>query len=83
MCSLQRSPGSYWLVSPAQAQHLRCEAFAAGMKLVLGWLAHRLQIRALADLDDRLLDDVDITREAAEREIARSFWLTYARRHLK
>ncbi len=32
------------------------------------------QRHALADLDDRLLDDVGIPRSAAAREIAKPFW---------
>ena len=82
MCALQPSPTSHWIVSPAQAQHLRGEAFAGGISLVRRWLARRRQLRALAKLDDRLLADVGIAREAAQREIARTFWRTYARRHM-
>lgn len=32
------------------------------------------QRRALAKLDNRMLDDVAITREAAEQEIGKRFW---------
>jgi uncharacterized protein YjiS (DUF1127 family) len=74
---------STWIVSPAQAQHLRGEAFARGIEIVRGWIARRRQLRALAALDDRLLADIGVSRQAAEREIARTFWMTYARRHTK
>ena len=32
------------------------------------------QRQALADLEDRLLDDIGITREEAEREARKPFW---------
>ena len=42
---------------------------------VLGaWIERSRQRHALADLDNRLLDDVGITRSAAAREIAKPFW---------
>ena len=47
-----------------------------------GWLLGRLRgrfakyrsRRALAQLDDRLLDDVGITQNARQRELSRGFW---------
>ena len=47
-----------------------------------GWLLGRLRgrfakyrsRRALAQLDDRLLEDVGITQNARQRELSRSFW---------
>jgi uncharacterized protein YjiS (DUF1127 family) len=42
--------------------------------LIGAWIERSRQRRALADLDDRLLDDVGITRSAAAREIAKPFW---------
>ena len=47
-----------------------------------GWLLGRLRgrfakyrsRRALAQLDDRLLEDVGITQKARQRELSRSFW---------
>ncbi len=42
---------------------------------VLGaWIERGRQRRALAGLDDRLLDDVGIARCEAAREIAKPFW---------
>ncbi len=40
------------------------------------WRAYRTQrqLQALNELDDRLLADVGISREAAERELAKSSW---------
>ncbi len=42
---------------------------------VLGeWIERSRQRHALAGLDNRLLDDVGITRSQAAREIAKPFW---------
>ena len=39
------------------------------------WIERSRQRRALANLDDRLLDDVGISRSEATLEIAKPFWL--------
>jgi uncharacterized protein YjiS (DUF1127 family) len=38
------------------------------------WIERCKQRRALAELDDRLLDDVGLSREQARGEIAKPFW---------
>ena len=38
------------------------------------WCARSRQRRALADLDDRLLKDIGVSRSAAAREAAKPFW---------
>jgi uncharacterized protein YjiS (DUF1127 family) len=38
------------------------------------WFERRRQRRALAELDDRLLDDVGLSREQARCEAAKPFW---------
>jgi uncharacterized protein YjiS (DUF1127 family) len=38
------------------------------------WIERHRQRRALAELDDRLLKDIGITRPEADREIAKPFW---------
>ncbi len=68
MCVQQPSPQGNWIVSPAQAQHLRGEALAGGIQLMRRWFARRRQLRALAVLDDRQLDDIGVSRADAERE---------------
>jgi uncharacterized protein YjiS (DUF1127 family) len=41
---------------------------------LLRWLDRGRQRHALRELDDRLLDDIGVTRAAAEREVATPFW---------
>jgi len=43
--------------------------------LIRGWADRARQRRALADLDDRLLKDVGISREQAESEVQKPFWI--------
>lgn len=38
------------------------------------WYDRYLQRRALAELDDRMLADIGITRQDVEREIRKPFW---------
>lgn len=83
MCVPTSSPFGYWSVSPAQAQHLRGEAVESGIQLMRHWFERRRQLRALAALDNRLLDDIGVAHAEAEREIAKSFQNVYARRHMK
>jgi len=82
MRAAQPTESGLWTLSSRQARHLRGEALRRAFDPIVDWLARRRQLRALAELDDRLLDDVGISREAAEREIARSIWRTCARRHM-
>src|SRR5260221_1579791 len=58
--------------APAQAGPGVAHRRLAG--LLLTWMARARERRALAELDVRLLDDIGVTREAAERENARPFW---------
>ena len=49
---------------------------AASNGVLRWWAAYRVaqQRRQLAQLDDRMLHDIGITRAEAHREAARSFW---------
>jgi uncharacterized protein YjiS (DUF1127 family) len=38
------------------------------------WAQRRQQRAALAELDDRLLKDVDLSQDQAKREAAKPFW---------
>ena len=44
------------------------------LRVIGKWIERSRQRRALADLDDRLLDDIVITRFEAVWEIAKPFW---------
>jgi uncharacterized protein YjiS (DUF1127 family) len=46
----------------------------ATMRAVWFWMERSRQRRALADLDDRLLRDIGLTRDEARRECANPFW---------
>lgn len=41
---------------------------------ILRWLELRRERKALADLDDYLLDDIGVTRNEALREARKPFW---------
>ncbi|MCW8914657.1 MAG: DUF1127 domain-containing protein [Magnetovibrio sp.] len=43
-----------------------------GLKI---WLQHSRQRRALAKLDDRLLDDIGLSTQDVKRETSKPFWL--------
>ena len=44
------------------------------LQLMMNWAERRVQRRALATLDHRLLNDVGITPAAAAQESAKPFW---------
>ena len=64
-----------------QAAATRIQATPSGSpwRMVIGWyraaLERRRQRCALADLDEHLLKDIGLSREAARRESARPMWL--------
>ena len=41
---------------------------------IVDWIDRCRQRGALAELDQRLLDDIGVSREAAAREAAKPFW---------
>jgi uncharacterized protein YjiS (DUF1127 family) len=51
--------------------------FSAGLscaRTLATWIDRARQRQALADLDDRMLNDIGITRSEARREAAKPFW---------
>jgi uncharacterized protein YjiS (DUF1127 family) len=65
---IHRFPG--W--STHDAQHAAILPF----QQIMAWISRHRQRRALADVatDDRLLQDIGISPEAARREAAKPFW---------
>lgn len=49
-------------------------ALLSSVHMLQVWIDRRLQRQALADLGDRLLDDVGLSLEQARREAAKPFW---------
>jgi len=41
---------------------------------LIAWMARARERNALSDLDDRLLHDIGVSRDAAEREWRKPFW---------
>ena len=58
----------------APRSYVRGMTHRGSLRLIGAWIERSRQRHALADLDDRLLDDVGIPRSAAAREIAKPFW---------
>jgi uncharacterized protein YjiS (DUF1127 family) len=48
--------------------------FAAAWILIASWIGRTRQRNALATLDDRMLQDIGITRYDAARECGKPFW---------
>jgi uncharacterized protein YjiS (DUF1127 family) len=46
----------------------------AAVRVVWFWMERSRQRRALAELNDRLLRDIGLTRDEARRECANPFW---------
>jgi uncharacterized protein YjiS (DUF1127 family) len=42
--------------------------------MLQSWVSRARERYALSDLDDRLLGDIGLTRESAEREWSKPFW---------
>jgi uncharacterized protein YjiS (DUF1127 family) len=42
--------------------------------IIRTWLQRSRQRRALAELDDRMLRDIGVTRSRARREVEKPFW---------
>lgn len=53
----------------------RVESFAANVKLVtVTWIRRSKERRALAMMNQHMLDDIGLTRHDIDREIAKYFW---------
>ena len=49
-------------------------ACLVALRLLRRWGQRHRQRCDLAELDDRLLDDIGVTRERAEKELRKPFW---------
>ena len=49
-------------------------ALQSALDLTCLWAARSRQRRALQSLDERLLDDIGLTREQAQNEASKFFW---------
>ncbi len=58
----------------APQSYVRRMTYQRWLRVIAVWIERSRQRRALADLDDHLLDDIGITRSEAAREIAKPFW---------
>lgn len=62
---------------PARARRrvpARPRTYLGPLRIIGTWIERSRQRRALADLDDRLLTDVGLTRADVVREVANPFW---------
>ncbi len=50
-------------------------ALARIVETIMCWTARASQRRALAELDQHLLDDIGVSKEAADRESRMPFWV--------
>jgi uncharacterized protein YjiS (DUF1127 family) len=57
--------------SPSPSRQLTA---AVRIGVIETWFQRSRQRRALAELDDRLLDDIDVTRSKAQQEATKPFW---------
>lgn len=76
---MNRASDTYPLAGSASTQFARLEGEEAsiirGWVRIIGvWAERCRQRRALASLDERLLDDIGVSRAEAAAEIAKHFW---------
>jgi uncharacterized protein YjiS (DUF1127 family) len=68
-------PQPYARWRPMQRQHYHpIPPILAAARLIARWIQRDCQRRALAQLDDRMLRDIGITRIEVARECAKPFW---------
>ena len=68
----RRRDGLMW--SPSWHHGRLMRLGGAAVRAVWFWMERSRQRRALAELDDRLLRDIGLTRDEARRESSSPFW---------
>ena len=68
----RRRDGLTW--SPSWHHGRLMRLGGAAVRAVWFWIERSRQRRALAELDDRLLRDIGLTRDEARRESSSPFW---------
>ena len=64
----------HWIRSPTPLYRIVVDQLFANGAIVRTWSERRSQRRALAELDERLLQDIGVTRSQARFEAAKPFW---------
>ena len=59
---------------PIEVADLIAKRLRDALAVIEAWRERARQRRALARLDDRMLNDIGLTREQADREICKLFW---------
>ena len=69
--------GGTALAAPAPSHHAGAvvRLVTGAVRAVPRWIERRRQLRALADLDDDLLNDIGLTHEDVQRACSQSFWM--------
>jgi uncharacterized protein YjiS (DUF1127 family) len=62
------------LFTDATGRAARGGHLATALRQIAVWIDRRRQRHALAELNDRMLRDINVSREAARREAGRPFW---------
>jgi uncharacterized protein YjiS (DUF1127 family) len=70
--TVEHRPEAPW--RPSRHRSWRMRLGSAAARAVWFWTERSRQRRALAELDDRLLRDIGLTRDEARRECANPFW---------
>ena len=64
----------HWIGSPTALYRIVVDQLFANGVILRTWSERRSQRRVLAELDERLLQDIGVTRSQARFEAAKPFW---------
>ncbi len=63
------------VIPAAPPTHVRHISLRSWTKVIGTWFARYRQRHDLAELDDRMLKDIGVTRDQASHEIDKPFWM--------